>query len=317
MLAKIDAEYIHKPCWSEDEIVEAAQNADAVISSPFDPYTRKVVSSLNKCKAISNMGVGYDRIDVGAATDHGICVCYVPDYCTDEVADHAMMLILAIARSVVTVNINFRAGNLPILQPPWVDIPVFKLRGQTLGIVGFGRIGRTLVRKAQGFGLKIIAYDPYIPPTSVIGYDVELVGRLGQLLKRSDFVSLHVPLTRETTHMFGLKQFKIMKPTAYFINTARGGVVDEEALYQALTNQYIAGAALDVMEPELNLESPLVKLDNVIYTGHMAFYSETSKPELQRRSAQAIVRVLQGKWPHSWVNPEVKKMFVSRWGKHS
>ncbi|MEE8471323.1 MAG: C-terminal binding protein [Dehalococcoidia bacterium] len=315
MLAKIGAEYDHKPCWSEDEIIETARGADAVISSPFDPYSRKVIESLDRCRAISNMGVGYDKIDVDAATGHGVCVCYVPDYCMDEVAEHSMALILTCARRVTTVNNNLKQEKLGILQPPWVDGPVFRLRGQTLGIVGFGRIGRTVVRKAQGFGLKVIAYDPYIPPTTVIGYDVELVKRLDQLLKRSDFVSPHVPLTHETASMFGPKQFKTMKPTAYFINTARGGIVDEEALRKALIDRDIAGAAVDVMEPELNLKSPLLKLDNFLYTGHSAFYSETSGPELRRRAVQEVIRVLQGKWPQGWVNPQVKKKFIARWRK--
>jgi len=215
----------------------------------------------------------------------------------------------------VAINRIMKGGTLIRLQPPWVEGPVLKLRGQTLGLVGFGRIPRTLVRKAQGFGLKVIVYDPFISPTSVVGYDVEMVERLDQLLRRSDFVSVHTPLTEETEHMFGPKQFKRMKPTAYFINTARGGLVDQEALFEALTGGYIAGAALDVIDPELNLESPLLKLDNVIYTGHSGYYSETSLPEQHRRVVQDIILVLQGKWPRGWANPHVKGRFIARWGK--
>ena len=315
VLGKIGAEYMHKACWSEDELIETAHDADGVISSPVERYDTKVIENLTKCRVISNMGVGYDNIDVDAATEHGICVCHVPDYCMDEVSDHAMALILACARRLVTVNKNLREGKLIKLQPPWVEGPVFKLRGQTLGLVGFGRIPRTLVRKAQGFALKVIVYDPYVPPATVFGYDVEMVKELDQLLEQSDFVSVHAPLTKETAHMFGLKQFKKMKPTAYFINTARGGLVDQEALHKALTEGYIAGAALDLIEPELNLESPLLKLDNVIYTGHSAFYSETSGPELRRRVVEEVTRVLQGEWPRGWANPQVKERFVARWGR--
>ena len=313
MLAKIGADYAQQPCWAGEQVVEIARDADGIITTPFDAqFTGEVMDGLDRCRVISNMGVGYDKVDVKAATDRGICVAYVPDYCMEEVAEQAMALILACARQTAAINSIMKEKKLTRLQPPWVEKPVFKLRGQTLGIVGFGRIGRTVVRKAQGFGLKVIAYDPYIPPTSVMGYDVELVRSLRQLLKRSDFVSLHVPLTEETTRMFSTKRFKTMKPTAYLINTARGGVVDQEALQEALTGGYIAGAALDVMEPDLFLDSPLLKLDNLIYTGHSAFYSETSGPELRRRVVQEVIRVLQGKWPQNLANLGVKKKFKAR-----
>ncbi len=315
MLRKIGAEYVHKACWSDDELIETAHDADGVISSPVERYPRRVIEKLTRCRVISNMGVGYDTIDVDAATEHGICVCHVPDYCMDEVSEHTMALILICARQIVAINRIMKGGTLIRLQPPWVEGPVFKLRGQTLGLVGFGRIPRTLVHKAQGFGLKVIVYDPFISPTSVVGYDVEMVEKLDQLLRQSDFVSAHTPLTEETAHMFGTKQFKRMKPTAYFINTARGGLVDQEALFEALTEGYIAGAALDVIDPELNLESPILKLDNVIYTGHSGYYSETSLPEQHRRVVQDVALVLQGKWPRGWANPQVKGRFIARWGK--
>ncbi|RLC70134.1 MAG: hypothetical protein DRI26_07715 [Chloroflexi bacterium] len=172
-----------------------------------------------------------------------------------------------------------------------------------------------MVRKAQGFGLQVIVYDPYVSKATMEGYDVERVEELDELLERSDFVSVHAALTKENRHMFGLEQFKKMKPTAYFINTARGGLVDEEALYTALTEGIIAGAGLDVMDPEMNLESPLLKLDNLIYTGHSGYYSETSRPELFRRPAEYIVALFQGKWPDGCVNPRVREKFNQRWGK--
>lgn len=308
------AEYVHKTCLSEEELIEAVKEADGAITA-IEPYTRRVIETLTRCRVISKMGVGYDNIDVDAATGHGICICNVPDYCMDELSDHAMALILACARKVVHINNAIREAKLAILEPPWVEGPMFKLRGQTLGLVGFGRIPRTLVRKAQGFGMRVIAYDPYISPATVVGYDVEMVEGLDHLLEQSDFVSLHAILTAETKHMFGLEQFKRMKPTAYLINTARGALVDEEALYSALSEGHIAGAALDVMEPELNIRSPLLKLDNLIYSGHSGFYSETAKEELCRRSVEEVARVLKGGWPHIWVNPEVKQRFIARWGK--
>ena len=316
MLGEIGAEYLHKGCWSDDELIATAHDADGIISSPVERYPRRVIENLIRCRVISNMGVGYDTIDVDAATELGVCVCHVPDYCMDEVSEHTMALILACARQIVAINRIMKGGKLIRLQPPWVEGPVFKLRGQTLGLVGFGRIPRTLVRKAQGFGLKVIVYDPFVSHTSVIGYDVEMVERLDRLLRRSDFVSVHTPLTGETAQMFGPKQFKSMKPTAYFINTARGALVDQEALFEALTEGYIAGAALDVIEPEIYLESPLLKLDNVIYTGHSGYYSETSVPEQHRRVVQDIILVLQGQWPRGWANPQVKGRFIARWGKN-
>lgn len=309
VLGEIGAEYVQTHCPTEEQIIAEAHDADGVIAL-LEPYTRKVIEKLTNCKVISNVGIGYDNIDVKAATEHGICVCNTPEYCLDEMSDHTMGLLLCCARKIAQRNkaIKNKTGQMP-------GGPVFKLRGQTLGLVGFGRIPRTLVRKAQGFGLRVIAYDPYVSRSSIIGYDVEVVDGLDQLLDQSDFVSVHPQLTPENYRMFGLEQFKKMKPTAYIINTARGGLVDEEALYTALTEGYIAGAGLDVMDPEMNLESPLLKLDNVIYTGHFGFYSETSIVDVRRHPVDEVARVLGGKWPYGLVNPEVKEVFIQRWGK--
>jgi len=314
VLAKIGAQYVSTQVRlpSEDQLLEMVHDADGVITL-MEPFTRKVIEKLTNCKVIAAMSVGYENIDVDAATDHGICVCNVPDYCLDEMTDHAMALLLACARKIVLTNNRIRKGEMTGAGMGLA--PMFKLRGQTLGLVGFGRIPRTLVRKAQGFGLQVIVYDPYVSKATMEGYDVERVEELDELLERSDFVSVHAALTKENRHMFGLEQFKKMKPTAYFINTARGGLVDEEALYTALTEGIIAGAGLDVMDPEMNLESPLLKLDNLIYTGHSGYYSETSRPELFRRPAEYIVALFQGKWPDGCVNPRVREKFNQRWGK--
>jgi len=314
VMARIGAKYVApRPMIpAEDQLLELVHDADGVITL-IEPFTRKVMEKLTRCKVIAAMSVGYENIDVDAATDLGICVCNVPDYCLDEMTDHAMALLLACARKIVLTNNKIRRGEITGIGMGVA--PMFRLRGQTLGLVGFGRIPRTLVRKAQGFGLKIIVYDPYVPKATMEGYDVEKVEELDELLERSDFVSVHAALTKENRHMFGLKQFKKMKPTAYFINTARGGLVDEEALHTALTEGIIAGAGLDVMDPEMNLESPLLKLDNLVYTGHSGFYSETSTPELFRRPAEYIAAVFQGKWPDGCVNPKVREKFNKRWGK--
>ena len=314
VLAKIGAEIIATKIVmpSEDQLLEYVHDADAVVTL-IEPFTRKVMEKLTNCKVIVAMSVGYENIDVDAATDHGICVCNVPDYCLDEMTDHAMALLLACARKIVQINSGIRKGEVAFAGMG--AAPIFRLRGQTLGLVGFGRIPRTLVRKAQGFGLNVIVHDPYVPKATMEGYDVEKVGKLDELLERSDLISVHAALTKENRHMFGLEQFKKMKPTAYFINTARGGLVDEEALYTALSEGIIAGAGLDVTDPEMNLESPLLTLDNLIYTGHSGFYSESATPELLRRPAEYIVAVLQGKWPDGCINPKVREKFNQRWGQ--
>jgi D-3-phosphoglycerate dehydrogenase len=311
VLGKVGAEYIESWCNSEDEVINLARDADGVIVV-LTPFPRNIIDALTKCRVIAAMSTGYDNIDIDAATEHGICVCNVPDYCLDEMSDNAMALLLACARKIVLINNAIRKGETA--GAGYGAAPMFRLRGQTLGLVGFGRIPRTMVRKAQGFGLNIIAYDPYVHPATVEGYDIELVKELDELLERSDFVSVHAALTKENRNMFGLEQFKKMKPTAYFINTARGGLVNEEALYTALTEGNIAGAALDVIEPELNLECPLLKLDNLIYTGHSGYYSETSRVELRHRPPEYVAALLEGKWPYGCVNPQVKEKFTQKWG---
>ena len=311
VMQRIGAEYVLKYCPTEDDLIATAGDADAVITV-MEPFTARVIENLKSCKVIAVSAIGYDLVDVPTATKRGICVCNAPEYCLDEMSDHAMALLLACARRIVSRNKYIKAADTDHMPGG----PVSKLRGQTLGLVGFGRIPRTLVRKAQGFGLKVIAHDPYVSRATVIGYDVELVPTLDALLERADFVSVHAALVPENRHMFGLEQFKRMKPTAYFINTARGGLVDEDALYTALNEGHIAGAGLDVTEPEMNFESPLLTLDNLIYTGHFGFYSDTSIAELRRFPIDEVERVLGlGQWPYGLVNPQVKPAFAERWGK--
>ncbi|MBI4596071.1 MAG: C-terminal binding protein [Candidatus Tectomicrobia bacterium] len=320
---EIGAELVKRLCRTgaeanEDELYAVAQDADAVITN-IQPYTRRVIERLRKCRVISAIGIGYDWIDVQAATDHGICVVNVPDYCLEEVSAHAMALLLACSRKLVRVFDAVRAGKwnsaVPVEIRQGIQPPMFRLKGQTLGLVGFGNIARTLVPMAKGFGLRVIAYDPRVTASVGQQYGVELMG-LDRLLEQSDFVSLHASLATETRHMLGLKELKKMKPTAYFINTARGGLVDEEALYTALSEGYIAGAGLDVLDPEPpNPDNPLLKLHNVIITAHMAQYSDRAEQELWRRPAEAAIQVLKGEWPRGLVNAQVKEKFVARWGE--
>jgi len=257
-----------------------------------------VLKALRRCKVICRYGVGVDTVDLDAATEYGIIVAFVPDYCTDEVSNHAAALILALHRHLVPLNREVTAGHWQFR----VAAPTARLLGQTLGIVGLGRIGTMLAEKLRGFGLNIVATDPYRQDWP------DWVGRvsLDELLARSDIVSLHCPLTTETHHLINVAALRKMKPSAYLVNTARGGVVDPEAIVQALREKWIAGAALDVQEVEpMPGAHPLAGLDNVILTPHAGWYSEGSIVELKRKVAASIRRALEGQIPAAVANPEV------------
>lgn len=299
---------------TEDELLSVSRDADAVISV-FEPFTRRVIEGLEKCRLLTNIGVGYQNIDVSAATDCGICVANNAWYCLEEVSDQAMALLLTLARKLPVLDKAIRGGKTGYADAARARGRVFRIRGQTLGLVGLGRIPRTLAPKAKGFGLSIIAYDPYVPPEIAKKAGVEMVD-FDRLLQESDYISIHAALTPENEKMFGLEQFKKMKPTAFLINTARGALVDSDALYTALTEGLIAGAGLDVTEPEpINPDNPLLELENVIFTGHSAYFSETSVVEQRKGPIDEIARVLSGEWPSALVNPQVKEKFTQRWGR--
>jgi D-3-phosphoglycerate dehydrogenase len=322
LLTKLGAEVEKTFCATEEELISACSEADAVIAlgiriTPGYIFSLKVIENLNKCRLIALTGIGYDNVDIAAATEKGICVANVPYYCLEEVSDHAMALILACARKFYQLLPDIKRGKWST-QADYLSAlkPLHRLSGQTLGLIGFGNIARTLVPKARAFGFRIIAYAPHVPSILFETFKVESV-ELDKLLEESDFVSMHTALTSETKHMMGLKQFKKMKPTAYFINTARGELVDEGALYTALSEGLIAGAGLDVLDSEPpGLDNPLLKLSNVLITGHFAYYSEESREELFRWPWEEIARVLQGEWPQGLVNPQVKERFSVKWGTH-
>ena len=316
MAAAAGLEFTRRFCETEDELVELARYCDGLIVSGRQKVTQSVIEKLKKCRIISQTGIGFDNIDIAAATEHGIPVTNVPDYCLEEVSDHAMTLLLALARKLPVLSREARDAShwgFAHMFQFWGGIP--RLRGQTLGLVGFGNIPRTLAPKAKGFGLRVIVYDPFISAEVAQKHGVEIVG-LEQLLRESDYVSVHAPVTPKTVHLLSRAQFQMMKPTAYLINTARGPLVDEAALHEALTSKRIAGAALDVTDPEPPLaDNPLLKLDSVIVTAHSAHASDTSYVELCRRYTENAIQVLQGKWPRCVLNPQVKAMFEARWGK--
>ncbi|MDY6834411.1 MAG: C-terminal binding protein [Chloroflexota bacterium] len=314
---------VHKTfCMNKDDIVKNCAEADGIIAIggkmvPEYYFGEEAFKEFNKCKVIACMSTGYDSVDVEAATRHGICVVNVPDYCIEEVSDQVMALILGCSRKFYKVLPLVRNGRWTLSPDVMAQLrPVPRLMGQTLGLIGFGNIPRAVVHKARAFGMRVITYSPHVPEAMFAVFRIEAVG-LDQLLAESDYVSMHAALTPHTEKMMSMEQFKKMKPTAYFINTARGGLVDEQALHTALTEGIIAGAGLDVLEPEPPvISNPLLTLDNVLVTGHFGHYSEESHVELFRRPWEEVARVLQGQWPRGLVNPEVKEKATSKWGTH-
>jgi D-3-phosphoglycerate dehydrogenase len=293
---------------NEDELISLAGGADALLISSREAITPRVLDSLANCRVISRYAVGLDNIDLEGAADRGIVVTQSPDYCTNEVADHTLALILALNRRIVEFDQDLRAGA-------WVDHqykmdrilrgPILPLREQTLGIIGFGRIGRAVAMRAAAFGLTLLVADPYIEPSVAAEHRATLVS-LGELLETADIVSLHCPLTIETEGLIGAAEFGLMKPTAVLVNTARGPVVDLDAAMQALTSRRISAAALDVVYPEpLPLDSPLYKLSNVLLTPHAAYYSERSRQLVRIDTLNGALAVLRGRRPRTIANPKV------------
>ena len=307
-LSKIGAQLVEALLLSEDDIIREAYDADAVMAGANDAYSKRVIEALSKCKVISRFGVGYSNIDLAAATEQGIPVAYVPDASITEVSDHAIALLLSFSRKLFPICKAVREGAW---QPgktiiPTIIRPIRRLSEQTLGLVGLGRIGSTVCRKARALVMRTIVYDPYLSQEAAEALGAEKVN-FERLLAESDYISLHAPLTLETRHIFGLEQFKKMKPTAYIINTARGGLIDEAALIAAVSGGYIAGAGLDVTDPEPpRPDNPLINMENVIMTAHTSYYSERSASELARCAAEAVIAALTGQWPSHIANPEVK-----------
>lgn len=300
VLARIEAELQLAPEPTPAAIAAAAERADALLVT-YAPVGAEVIQRLRRCRIISRFGIGVDNVDVQAATRAGIVVTRVPDYCIDEVSDHALALLLALARKIPEADRRVKNGTWAVapLQP------IHRLRGRVLGLVGFGQIPRALAPKAQALGLAVRAFDPYVPREEVARAGVEAV-TFDQVVAESDFISIHAPLLPETRHLFNREVFRRMKPTAYLINTARGPLVDTDALLEALEQGRLAGAALDVLPQEPPApDSPLLKCEKLILTPHAAFYSEESLEELQSKAAEEVVRVLLGQPPNNPVNPEV------------
>lgn len=300
VLAEIGAELRLAPSPEPQAVVDLAREADALMVT-YMPITADLIAQLRRCRIIARFGIGVDNVDLAAATRAGIVVTNVPDYCVDEVSDHALAMLLALGRRLPQADRRVRAGRWAISEVA----PVRRMRGCVLGLVGFGRIARALAVKAQAIGLQVFAYDPYVPPEAMAALGVRSVD-FDTLLAASDFISIHVPLTPETRHLFDEEAFRKVKRGAFLINTSRGPVVKEQALLAALESGHLAGAALDVFEKEPPpLDSPLLGREDVLLSPHMAFYSEESLQELQVKAAEEVVRVLRGQPPCNPVNPEV------------
>jgi len=289
-------------CTTDDEVVEAAGDATAILNGIYW-MGPELFARLPELRVVVRAGVGYDNIDVEAATDAGVIVCNVIDYGTNEVANHAFAMILALNRKLVALDHAVRAGGY---RPAAELMPhTGRLTGQTLGLVSFGTIARAVARRAAGFGMRVIAHDPFVDATQAATAGVELV-ELPALLAESDYVSVHAPLTPDTRGLIGAPELALMKPSAYLVLTSRGGVVDEQALVGALRNGTLAGAGIDVWESEPPApEHPLLSLDNVIGSMHMAWYSEVAEVARRRGHAEAAADVLDGVMPRSVVNPAV------------
>ena len=295
LLGAAGADFHLRPCGgSEDAALEAARDAD-VLMVRESPVTRRVLEGAPRCKAVIRYGIGVDNIDQAAAREHRIMVCNVPDYGTDEVATQTVALALAVVRRLRLHDGELRAGRWPgVLQP------MHRLRGGTLGFIGYGRIARMTHAMLAGFGFaRVIAHDPQAEmPEGVEAADVDAICR------EADLISLHAPLTQETRKLIDARRLALMKPTAVLVNTARGGLVDLDALHAALAAGGILGAGLDVFDPEPpDPAHPIFALDNLVVTNHIGWYSEESMRDLQRMAAEEVVRVLRGEPPRHWLNP--------------
>lgn len=304
----LDVNLRSAPAETEEALIELGQEADALLVSTREALTPKVLHSIPRVKVISRYGVGLDNVDLDAAADAAIVVTHYPAYCTAEVADHAMALLLALNRRIVELDRDLRDGAWMKLGSATAGVlrgPIPPLRQMTLGIVGFGRIGQAVADRARGFGLTMLVADPYVAPDVVEAAGGTLLP-LDELLPQADLMTLHSPLTPETRGMIDAERLALMKPDAAIINTARGPIIDLDALAHHLSDHPQARAALDVVYPEpLSTDHPLYRLPNVIHTPHSAYYSEQSVITVRTETFNEAMTVLQGQLPRTVANPAV------------
>jgi D-3-phosphoglycerate dehydrogenase / 2-oxoglutarate reductase len=305
IIEEADLRLVSAHCKTEEDVIAAARDADAIIAQ-YATIGAKAIRALTRCQVIARYGTGTDIVDVDAASRRGILVTNVPnDWCENEVADHAMALLLAVARKVCRYDRATRSGTWH-----WQDgEPIHRISGRTLGLLSFGAIAQAIGRRAAGFGLRLIASDPYMPAADITARGAAPV-TLEELLEQSDYLVIQAPLTKETHHLIGEPELRRMKRTAVLVNTARGPIVSDKALYRALSENWIAGAGLDDIEEEPAKQrgwtpaNPLFGLDNVIITPHAAYYSEEAIHTVREFAAREVVRVLAGQKPLSPVNAQ-------------
>ncbi len=302
-LAKANLSVERVDAATEEEIIAAAKDTDIVLTRAAN-MSRSVIEKLPGLQAIIRYGIGYDTIDIDAATDNHVLVVNVPDFCYEEVSNHAIGMLLMCARKLM-----FQSNMMK--NEGWkasynLLAPMGPITGQTLGIVGCGHIGRIVARKAQCFGMKVIGYDPHVDQKLTMKAGITLKS-LKEVMQESDYISCNPLLWRETFHIIGENEFRMMKPTAYIVNTSRGPVIDQKALVKALQEKRIAGAGIDVFEKEpIDINDPLLKMDNVILTPHTAFYSDASDIRVRTSVAQEAVRIARGHLPKNVVNKGVR-----------
>jgi D-3-phosphoglycerate dehydrogenase len=312
-LSKAGVELVLKPFSTREELLAAAQDVDALVESSLQ-YDRELLQQLPNLKALCARGIGVDRFDLDAATDLGIVCINLPRVFHREVAHHALSLWLALVRRVVPLNEWMKqrtTAEKMSLPRPAGSTPAHHIYGETFGIVSLGNIGRVVAGLLRPFEMNLIAFDPFVKPADAEALGVTMVGSLNELFEKADFVSAHTPLSKATHHMIGYEQFSRMKPTSLFMNTGRGPVVDEAGLIRALREGKLAGAALDVQEKEPpDPDNPLLTMDNVILTPHVASASDKARVERARWIGIELGRVLNGQWPqHGLANKSVKPRF--------
>jgi D-3-phosphoglycerate dehydrogenase len=297
-LSAVGAEFRTALCRTEEEVAAVCKDADGLIVT-YAKVGRMALAAMPRLRIIVRTGVGYDTLDVPAASERKVMVANVPDYCVGEVADHTMALLLSWWRRIGELDqqVRTKGWGLPVK-------PVLRLEGRTIGLLGLGRMGQAVAVRARGFGLRLLAWDPYVPQAVFASLGVQPAS-LEDLCRASDILSIHSPLTHETQGIISDKTLRLMKPTAVVVNTARGGLINTDDLVVAIREGRIAGAALDVVELEpLPLDHPIRSLPRVLLTPHAAWYSESSEPELRRRAARIVAQGLKGERPASLLNPE-------------
>ena len=303
ILARINAKVFVSHCKTEEDVIKICSDMDGLLVS-YVPIGKKVIENLHKCKVIVKYAVGVDNIDLEAATLKKIFVVNVPQYCVEEVSTHTVALLLNLIRKISKYDQSVKKG----CWDPLVGDPIFRLENKVLGIIGFGNIGKSVAEKLRPFKFSIIVYDPLVNDKIISKYGAKKV-ELEVLLRQSDYISLHCPLNKYTKHLIDFEEIAIMKKGIFIINTSRGEIINQKALYKALQDGKIAGAALDVLEKDPPSLIDIINTDNIIYTPHVAWNSVEAETELRESAAQEVKRVLEGGKPLNLVNKDVLKYY--------